>query len=184
MQAVAAEMNLSETAFLHRDGPGYALRWFTPVAEVELCGHATLASAHALWETGREPEGAPIAFAIALRQTGVINFWPYVFGAGAISWLAFFRSGMHPALALVPHDLGLLLARHDFLTGSVEPLLHCRLTQCTRHSGMQLGQDILRSALRGPHRLPGRRRLSSLGWRRIWPMFRKRGGRKLVNAKG
>jgi PhzF family phenazine biosynthesis protein len=63
MQAVAAEMNLSETAFLHRDGAAYALRWFTPVAEVALCGHATLASAHALWESGRESGGAPIAFA-------------------------------------------------------------------------------------------------------------------------
>jgi predicted PhzF superfamily epimerase YddE/YHI9 len=63
MQAVAAEMNLSETAFLYRNGDGYALRWFTPVAEVELCGHATLASAHALWETGREPGGAALSFA-------------------------------------------------------------------------------------------------------------------------
>jgi PhzF family phenazine biosynthesis protein len=63
MQAVAAEMNLSETAFLHPEGAGYALRWFTPVAEAELCGHATLASAHALWETGRAAPGAAIAFA-------------------------------------------------------------------------------------------------------------------------
>jgi PhzF family phenazine biosynthesis protein len=55
MQNVAREMNLSETAFLHRDGPGgedYQLRWFTPTVEVDLCGHATLASAHILWETG------------------------------------------------------------------------------------------------------------------------------------
>jgi PhzF family phenazine biosynthesis protein len=52
MQAVAAEMNLSETAFLVADGDSYRLRWFTPVAEVELCGHATLASAHVLWESG------------------------------------------------------------------------------------------------------------------------------------
>ena len=51
MQSLASEMNLSETAFLHPNGDGYALRWFTPVAEVALCGHATLASAHALWET-------------------------------------------------------------------------------------------------------------------------------------
>ena len=51
MQAVAAEMNLSETAFLRRtsDPARWGLRWFTPAAEVELCGHATLASAHALW---------------------------------------------------------------------------------------------------------------------------------------
>ncbi len=52
MQNVAREMNLSETAFLHRGGDGYELRWFTPSAEVDLCGHATLASAHILWETG------------------------------------------------------------------------------------------------------------------------------------
>jgi PhzF family phenazine biosynthesis protein len=51
--AVAAEMNLSETAFLLPEGDGYRLRWFTPVVEVSLCGHATLGSAHALWETGR-----------------------------------------------------------------------------------------------------------------------------------
>ncbi len=52
MQAVASEMNLSETAFLHREERGYNLRWFTPKVEVELCGHATLASAHVLWESG------------------------------------------------------------------------------------------------------------------------------------
>ncbi|NBD26010.1 PhzF family phenazine biosynthesis protein [Paenibacillus glycinis] len=53
MQQVAAEMNLSETAFLRADGEdGYGLRWFTPTQEVELCGHATLASAHYLWTNG------------------------------------------------------------------------------------------------------------------------------------
>jgi PhzF family phenazine biosynthesis protein len=52
MQNVATEMNLSETAFLLKGNDGYNLRWFTPAAEVELCGHATLASAHILWETG------------------------------------------------------------------------------------------------------------------------------------
>jgi len=52
MQAVAAEMNLSETAFLQRSPDGYGLRWFTPVTEVDLCGHATLAAAHILWEEG------------------------------------------------------------------------------------------------------------------------------------
>lgn len=49
MQAVAREMNLSETAFLLRGDDGFDLRWFTPEVEVELCGHATLASAHFLW---------------------------------------------------------------------------------------------------------------------------------------
>ena len=52
MQDVAREMNLSETAFVHPTGNGFGLRWFTPAVEVELCGHATLASAHVLWETG------------------------------------------------------------------------------------------------------------------------------------
>ena len=52
MQAVAKEMNLSETAFLLKQEDGYSLRWFTPAVEVDLCGHATLASAHILWETG------------------------------------------------------------------------------------------------------------------------------------
>jgi PhzF family phenazine biosynthesis protein len=52
MQLVAREMNLSETAFLHPIDGGYSLRWFTPAVEVKLCGHATLASAFALWQTG------------------------------------------------------------------------------------------------------------------------------------
>lgn len=50
MQSVAMEMNLSETAFLHPEDDGWRLRWFTPAVEVALCGHATLASAHVLWE--------------------------------------------------------------------------------------------------------------------------------------
>jgi PhzF family phenazine biosynthesis protein len=53
MQNVAREMNLAETAFLRRQSDGYGLRWFTPTVEVDLCGHATLASAHVLWETGQ-----------------------------------------------------------------------------------------------------------------------------------
>jgi PhzF family phenazine biosynthesis protein len=52
MQLVAAEMNLAETAFLFPEYDGFRLRWFTPAVEVELCGHATLASAHILWEAG------------------------------------------------------------------------------------------------------------------------------------
>lgn len=62
MQDVAREMNLSETAFLVRDGDGYSLRWFTPAVEVELCGHATLASAHALWEAGYLRPDQPARF--------------------------------------------------------------------------------------------------------------------------
>ena len=52
MQSIAKEMNLSETAFLHPVEDGFSLRWFTPTVEVDLCGHATLASAHVLWSEG------------------------------------------------------------------------------------------------------------------------------------
>ncbi len=52
MQNVAKEMNLSETAFLQGQEGGFGLRWFTPMVEVDLCGHATLASAHVIYETG------------------------------------------------------------------------------------------------------------------------------------
>ena len=62
MQNVAAEMNLSETAFLLARDDGYNLRWFTPAIEVDLCGHATLASAHVLWETGHLPPQAQARF--------------------------------------------------------------------------------------------------------------------------
>ena len=56
MRQVAQEMNLSETAFVAPEGPDYRIRWFTPAVEVELCGHATLASAHALWQSGVEAQ--------------------------------------------------------------------------------------------------------------------------------
>lgn len=62
MQAVAREMNLSETAFLHPEADGYRLRWFTPSVEVDLCGHATLASAHVLWEDGHLAPGDAARF--------------------------------------------------------------------------------------------------------------------------
>ncbi|MFH1523562.1 MAG: PhzF family phenazine biosynthesis protein [Chloroflexota bacterium] len=62
MQAIAREMNLSETAFLVRQADGFDLRWFTPAAEVRLCGHATLASAHTLWQTGTLQSGEQARF--------------------------------------------------------------------------------------------------------------------------
>jgi PhzF family phenazine biosynthesis protein len=62
LQAVAAEMNHSETAFLRAQDGEWALRWFTPRVEVALCGHATLASAHVLWESGRLPRDARATF--------------------------------------------------------------------------------------------------------------------------
>jgi PhzF family phenazine biosynthesis protein len=62
MQQVAQEMNLSETAFLLPQTEGYQLRWFTPTTEIDLCGHATLASAHALWSEGYLPLEQPAHF--------------------------------------------------------------------------------------------------------------------------
>jgi predicted PhzF superfamily epimerase YddE/YHI9 len=70
LQAVAREMNLSETAFLVRRDDGFDLRWLTPAAEVDLCGHATLASAHALWESGQAAPGEPIRF---YTRSGVLT---------------------------------------------------------------------------------------------------------------
>ena len=52
LQNIAAEMNLSETAFVGKQNDGYQLRWFTPETEVSLCGHGTLSTAYILWETG------------------------------------------------------------------------------------------------------------------------------------
>lgn len=79
MQAVAAEMNQAETAFVHRTpgSRGWSLRWFTPRVEVDLCGHATLAAAHVLWQSGQAADEA-LAFAtrsgrlIARREGGAI----------------------------------------------------------------------------------------------------------------
>lgn len=62
MRDVAREMNLSETAFLVPQDGGFSLRWFTPAVEVDLCGHATLASAHVLWEEGHLAAGAQARF--------------------------------------------------------------------------------------------------------------------------
>lgn len=62
MQCLAMENNLSETAFVRKLDEGFELRWFTPNAEVDLCGHATLASAHALWSEGIVASAEAIRF--------------------------------------------------------------------------------------------------------------------------
>ena len=62
MRHIAGEMNLPATAFVVRRHDGFDLRWFTPATELGLCGHATLASAHVLWETGRLDASAPVRF--------------------------------------------------------------------------------------------------------------------------
>lgn len=65
MQQIAAEMNVSETAFLHPERNRFRLRWFTPTIEMALCGHATLASAHVLWTEGLLPMSSPVRFETA-----------------------------------------------------------------------------------------------------------------------
>ncbi|HLJ23641.1 MAG TPA: PhzF family phenazine biosynthesis protein [Candidatus Acidoferrales bacterium] len=70
MHLVAREMNLSETAFLVKRDRGYDLRWFTPTVEIELCGHATLASAHVLWEDGHIDPNEPASFC---TKSGVLT---------------------------------------------------------------------------------------------------------------
>jgi PhzF family phenazine biosynthesis protein len=62
LRDVAREMNLSETAFLWPRGGGFDLRWLTPAVEVDLCGHATVASAHVLWQDGHLPDGTQARF--------------------------------------------------------------------------------------------------------------------------
>jgi predicted PhzF superfamily epimerase YddE/YHI9 len=111
MQRVAAEMNLSETAFvvprsIRKDG--FDLRWFTPEVEVPLCGHATLASAHALWETGKLVAGEEARF---YTQSG----WLIARRAGAKIELDFpslpvheatLPDGIREALGVKPRYIG------------------------------------------------------------------------------
>jgi PhzF family phenazine biosynthesis protein len=74
MRAVAAEMRHSETAFLVSRGPSdFGLRWFTPKVEIELCGHATLASAHVLWDEAGASRSAPLRFH---TKSGVLTCTP------------------------------------------------------------------------------------------------------------
>lgn len=80
MQRVAAEMNLSETAFpVRRDEAAFDLRWFTPTVEVPLCGHATLGAAHAIWESGLVAEHRRLEFSTA---SGSLRAWH-----GAGGWI-------------------------------------------------------------------------------------------------
>ena len=73
LQLVAREMNQSETAFVVENGDGFDLRWFTPKVEVDLCGHATLASAFALWQAGMATRGTPIRFS---TRSGILTATP------------------------------------------------------------------------------------------------------------
>ncbi len=91
MQSLAAEMNQAETAFLLPERDGFRLRWFTPAVEVDLCGHATLASAHFLWESGTLAQGTVARFA---TRSGLLTATP---GAGNTIVLDFPSTPQRPS---------------------------------------------------------------------------------------
>jgi len=93
MQQVATEMNLAETAFLVRRPEGFDLRWFTPAAEVDLCGHATLASAHLLWEDRHLEQAETATFH---TRSGVLT----AKRRGDLIWLDFPATPVAPATML------------------------------------------------------------------------------------
>ena len=93
MQSLAMEMNQAETAFVAAEGDGFRLRWFTPLEEVDLCGHATLATAHYLWASGRLDRQRPARFA---TRSGLLTARPA--DGGAIS-LDFPATPPHPIAA-------------------------------------------------------------------------------------
>jgi PhzF family phenazine biosynthesis protein len=115
MQRVALEMNLAETAFLFKQEDGYSLRWFTPTIEVDLCGHATLASAHVLWEEGHLPHTETARFhtrsglLTAQRRDGWIELdFPAKHAAETVP-----PAELLPALGVAPRFVG--LNRMDYL---------------------------------------------------------------------
>ena len=121
MQAVAAELNQAETAFLERREDGFGLRWFTPAAEVDLCGHATLASAHYLWEEGQLGPGEAARFhtrsgLLTARRSGewIVLDFPATPPAPCDP-----PPGLLPALGLAA--AGVLRSRFDYFVVIEEP---------------------------------------------------------------
>jgi PhzF family phenazine biosynthesis protein len=120
MQHVAREMNLSETAFLVRrpangDEGGFDLRWFTPAVEVDLCGHATLASAHVLWEGGHLPPEETARF---FTKSGVLTAekqddWIELNFPATVDRQAEAPAGLADALGVEPRYIG--KSRFDYL---------------------------------------------------------------------
>jgi PhzF family phenazine biosynthesis protein len=101
MQRIAAEMNLSETAFLRLDGERYGLRWFTPAVEVDLCGHATIATAKYLYSEGIVPKNKTIEFN---TRSGILSAAPVSTGSQELISLDF------PAIRSEVIDAGPALA--------------------------------------------------------------------------
>jgi PhzF family phenazine biosynthesis protein len=104
LQSIAAEMNLSETAFLLPEEKGFRLRWFTPKVEVELCGHATLASAHVLFETHEVSTDKTIQFH---TQSGLLK------ANQSGDWVELDFPSQPPLLELLPGDVYAALGIHS-----------------------------------------------------------------------
>ena len=100
MKNVASEMNFSETAFLVPEDDGFRLRWFTPRVEVDLCGHATLASAHILWEKGFLDPGAQARFH---TRSGQLN------AEKDAGWIVLDFPSLPPESIPAPHELQSIL---------------------------------------------------------------------------
>jgi PhzF family phenazine biosynthesis protein len=111
MQNVAAEMNLAETAFPLPEGDGFRLRWFTPKVEVKLCGHATLATAHVLWQEGilaanEEARFKTLSGLLTARRDGEwieLNFPARPIQGGIPDWI----DGLVGALGVKPSYVGM-----------------------------------------------------------------------------
>jgi PhzF family phenazine biosynthesis protein len=116
MQAVAIEMNHAETAFLIKCGAsnqdGYNLRWFTPGGEVDLCGHATLASAHYLWETAALRPGEQARFH---TRSGLLTADQLVING--IAWIELDFPAEHVAPAATPDGLAAMLGAEPVFVG-------------------------------------------------------------------
>jgi PhzF family phenazine biosynthesis protein len=112
MQSVAIEMNHAETAFLVKTSDGYDLRWFTPGGEVDLCGHATLASAHYLWETGALAAGEQARFH---TRSGLLTADRLVLDSQPWIELDFPSEPPHPAAT--PANLAVMLGAEPLFVG-------------------------------------------------------------------
>lgn len=116
MQQVAREMNLAESAFLYRQEDGFQLRWFTPTVEMDLCGHATLASAHILWEEGYLRPDEPARFHTRsglLTATRDGSWIELDFPAAPAADVAEAPWELVEALGLVPAAVGRVARAHE-----------------------------------------------------------------------
>ncbi|HEY7388085.1 MAG TPA: PhzF family phenazine biosynthesis protein [Bryobacteraceae bacterium] len=116
MRQVAREMNLSETAFLTPNSDGYNLRWFSPSVEVALCGHATLAGAHILWEDGHLPANVQARFH---TRSGVLladkrGEWIELDFPATPAELAGVPAGLLAAIGAATEDSALFVGKNKF----------------------------------------------------------------------